>query len=416
METEENIPQELKIHFSAIADRLWSGKASVIVGAGFSSNANPNNTSAKRFPTWKELGDIFYSKLYGVRPADKETDLNMIELAEEFESRFDRPALERLLIESIPDQSYSPSTLHHNLLRLPWNKVFTTNYDTLLERTQESKRGYNYSIVYHSTDIANAKPRKIVKLHGSFPSHRPFIITKKDYAEYPEKFEPFVTSVRNTLLEDTVCLIGFSGDDPNFLDWNGWLKNNLKGDAQKVYLVGVLNLNESKRKNYKESNIIPIDLAECLISASGKSFVGDLLTSEPEKNIDIIEQHKITLNIFFNYLSSFKKNDTSDINNDWPRNNKHFHFFPGENNLSKIPLILESWTPVRTEFPNWLIVPEDRREILKIYTEECDYFIMELPKTDAPNDIRFLYEYNWRIEKCLIPIDSDLIASYEQVI
>ncbi len=51
------IPEELLSHFEEIAKRLWNNKASVIIGAGFSKNSDES------FPDWKELGNIFRSKL-----------------------------------------------------------------------------------------------------------------------------------------------------------------------------------------------------------------------------------------------------------------------------------------------------------------------------------------------------------------
>ena len=54
--------------------------------------------------------------------------------AEEVEAAFGRPALDNILQDCIPDLEYEPSELHKKLLNLPWTDVFTTNYDTLLER------------------------------------------------------------------------------------------------------------------------------------------------------------------------------------------------------------------------------------------------------------------------------------------
>ena len=86
-----------------------------------------------------------------------------------------------------------------------------------------------------------ARPR-IVKLHGTFPAHEPFIFTEEDYRKFPAQFAPFVNLVQQSMMETSFCLLGFSGDDPNFLHWSGWVRDNLTTGAPKIYLVGWLEI------------------------------------------------------------------------------------------------------------------------------------------------------------------------------
>ena len=87
--------------------------------------------------------------------------------------------------------------------------VFTTNYDTLLERAQVGVVDRKYDVVPTASDIVGRMKPRIVKLHGSFPSHRPFIITEEDYRTYPKRFAPFVNMVQQSIMENVFCLIGF---------------------------------------------------------------------------------------------------------------------------------------------------------------------------------------------------------------
>ena len=41
-------------------------------------------------------------------------------------------------------------------------------------------------------------------------------------------------------MENTFVLIGFSGDDPNFLQWSGWVRDNLGPSTPPIYLCGLL--------------------------------------------------------------------------------------------------------------------------------------------------------------------------------
>ena len=52
-----------------------------------------------------------------------------------------------MLRDSIPDLQHEPSPLHEALLDLPWSDVFTTNYDTLLERASRSVVSQRYDVV-----------------------------------------------------------------------------------------------------------------------------------------------------------------------------------------------------------------------------------------------------------------------------
>jgi len=390
-----NIPAELLMHFDRIAGRLRDRKASVLVGAGFSKNADTNNPKCT-FPDWNELGHIFYKFLKYKEPSEDEHCLDVLHLAEEIEIKNDRPCLNDLLKKSIPDTSFQPGSLHHQLLELPWNNVFTTNYDTLLERTNKKIRKiYEYSIVKTKDDFYSAKHNKIIKLHGSLPNGL-FIITEEDYRKYPKDYAPFVNAIQQILLEDTVCLIGFSGEDPNFLEWNGWLHDKLGKNSHRIYLVGLLNLTEVQKKLFEKRNIIPVDIGLC---------------------IERKDDYKQALSLFFDHLSSFEKEETPDNTIGWPeKKNKGFQFNANKDIPGQFISILENWRLTRKNYPKWIIVPEDRRTILKYDTEYCSDFLVHLSKADFPIDIELLYEYNWRIERTLTPIDNNLIAIYETII
>lgn len=220
-------------YIDQIRNRLWCGRefgqAAVMVGSGFSRNAERSSLSALAFPLWDELSESMFDSLYpkgSIRKEDLDimrikaiSGVGTLKLASEYETVFKRRALEDLLIESISDSSYLPGKLHKLLLSLPWSDVFTTNYDTLLEKALPSVYDRKYDLILSASDIPGGMKPRIVKLHGSFPSHRPFIITEEDYRTYPTKFASFVNMVQQSLMENAFCLIGFSGEDPNFLYW-----------------------------------------------------------------------------------------------------------------------------------------------------------------------------------------------------
>jgi hypothetical protein len=223
------------VHIAAIRRALRNGNAAVMVGAGFSRNAEGGD----KLGTWKTLAEELARELEPVGGSVEQAISNVTQLAEQYARVFSTPELEMLLHRMIPDQQVAPGALHLNLLGLPWSEIFTTNYDTLLERTATKIVERAHFTVCSREDIPQSKilgRRRIVKLHGSFPSQRPFIFTEEDYRTYPQRFAPFVNLVRQSLLENVFCLIGFSGDDPNFLHWLGWVRDMLDKHALPVYL------------------------------------------------------------------------------------------------------------------------------------------------------------------------------------
>ncbi len=141
------LPCKMEPFLDEVARRLWSGHAAVMVGAGFSKNARKADPSAKRIPDWAELGNIFYKKIHGQAPKDTDHYLSLLKLADEVQAAFGRPALDQILRSEIPDTEYEPSPLHVSLMKLPWSDVFTTNYDTLLERATVNVPSRRYDVV-----------------------------------------------------------------------------------------------------------------------------------------------------------------------------------------------------------------------------------------------------------------------------
>jgi hypothetical protein len=262
-------------HVEEIRRALWAesglGRAAVMVGSGMSRNAEPARVGRPTMPTWADLIHAMIDRLYPPSPDTERRRQELraqawatsaaLRLAEEFEAAFGRPALDALVLENVPDLDFSPGPLHLLLLELPWAEVLTTNYDTLLERAAEGALGQRYSVVRTPAEISLATRPRIVKLHGSFPSTRPFILTEEDFRTYPGRFAPFVNLAQQAVMENLLCLVGFSGDDPNFLYWTGWVRDHLGEYAPKVYLCGVLNLSDSQRRVLHARNVVPVDFA-----------------------------------------------------------------------------------------------------------------------------------------------------------
>jgi hypothetical protein len=100
-----------------IRERLWSGRefgrAAVMVGAGFSHNAERGGPSVPVFPLWGDIANTMYEALYPVGSLEetarstgrkaRAAGTGAMRLASEFEMTFGRQALDDLLIRAILD-------------------------------------------------------------------------------------------------------------------------------------------------------------------------------------------------------------------------------------------------------------------------------------------------------------------------
>ena len=370
---------ELRPYLDTIADHILSGHAAALIGAGFSKNAEPQGAPFQ-FPDWPQLGDIFYERLHGHRPKPNDKYLNVPTLANQVQAMFGRPELHRILRNSIPDLQHKPSPLHVELLELPWSDVFTTNYDTLLERAAPSVVSRRYDLVLNPEHLYHSNRPRIIKLHGTLPSEN-LTITDDDYRRYPRGSAPFVNAVRQALLENTLCLIGFSGDDPNFLQWIDWIQDSSDhADSPKIYFLGVHELSLSHKAILQHRNIIPLDLSWSTATR-------------------LIPYHAFQQ--FFDHLRSRRARDDRLA---WPQTNRATSPSP---DAIRPDALLETWKTDRHRYPGWVVLPDDLR--LNLWLKTSRWIRKGPPPHDHSTtlDLEFAFELTWRTERCLCPIFDD---------
>ncbi len=279
------------------------GAASLMIGAGFSKNADSLSGKKNTPPDWSQLAEVMFEEIYPFEKDNIERKSrecygnNVLTLAQKYEVTFDRQALNSLIERKIADKLFVPGELHKSILELNWNDVFTTNYDTLLERAIEQiKTKQSYKIVYSQDDLPGSIRPRLVKLHGSIEHSGHYIITEEDYRTYPDKYAPFVNTVQQSMLETKLCLIGFSGSDPNFLNWLGWLRDNMGENCPTIYLCGVFDdIGTAERKMLEKRKITIVDLSvlvdenvENVHYAAIKRFIELLKENNNKKNEHIL--------------------------------------------------------------------------------------------------------------------------------
>lgn len=370
------MPDSLRMKLDHIKRYLDEGKAAALIGAGFSKNARM--PEAAEMKDWKALGIEFYKRLYGEPKPGDLLFLNPINLATQVEASFGRHELDNMIQQSLPDDVIVPSQLYVDLLNLRWHDLFTTNYDTLLERACLDA-DHPYNIVYNKDTLLYSLSPRIVKLHGSFPNIRPYIITEEDYRTYPQRYPEFVNTVRQSLIENLFCLIGFSGDDPNFKSWLGWLRDVMGQQISPVYFVTYdENLHDSRRNLLAKQKIEVLNLYD----------------------LQQVEGVQDAFDFFFTYL----RIESSTL---W--RGKLYRRSDKMDDADKIRRLTEEMADVRSRYPRWLVLPkkyyDDFRDAWTgmLYWEK----IPEIEGLTPKEWIQFLYELKWRMEVSLTPIGAE---------
>lgn len=350
---------------------LSVGKASVMVGCGFSLNAESDGTGQMR--EWNALNVDLFKSLYGRNPSSSELDrLNPVRLAAQVENTLGSKELDEIIMNALPDKSVYPGVLHKKLMKLRWRDVFTTNYDTLLERSCDES-GSAYTLVTTKETLLYSKSPRIIKLHGSFPNIRPFIMSEEAFRTYPQKYPEFVNTVRQSLIENLFCLIGFSGNDPNFLSWLGWIRDVMGEQMSNAILV------DYRPKGYH--------ISEKQLFASRKIDILNLA------EISGLNDYKEALDFFLTYLGT-KEHDAQ-----WSYLDVDFrHPQKPEKSEKELEEGIRKMEKARKSYPGWVFY---NREIS--YTNRFPFKGTFYDKLPDRLKLDYLYELDWLLDICLYP-------------
>ncbi|MDD3049528.1 MAG: SIR2 family protein [Candidatus Cloacimonetes bacterium] len=307
-----------------IKEKIHKNEMSVLVGTGFSKNANP------KIPLWDELLIDMAKELYEPEFSEwkikaetnnaydflklKLREVDYLEIVEKYiKFKGMRESLTFYIENKLCPLDKDPGNdldVHKKLVECNWNNIYTTNYDTLLEQAANSSGKKDYHTIIHSKALSIGPQHRIIKLHGSLresdcdtfgfdnDQSAHYVISKSDYETYTKKHSAFTHLMRIALLQESFCLIGFSGSDPNFLAWIEWVRDILKDSKdkkdKKVYFIDVNPEECSKERKLFFSNhqIEYISLKNIFGELSRKELINEFLDSIRVANIEKNEKQK----------------------------------------------------------------------------------------------------------------------------
>jgi tetratricopeptide (TPR) repeat protein len=164
-------------------------------------------------PSWEEL----------MAPLGEELGLDIpttdpTEIAQRYEEEYGRVELVEELRKRIRPHEATPAECHRRLLALPFETIYTTNFDFLLEHCARSMRKAcrvlvgEEQLAYH----AGYAETNIIKMHGDFQHENALVITKSDYDNFLSDYRAVATHLGAMLLTRTPLFIGYSLRDPDF--------------------------------------------------------------------------------------------------------------------------------------------------------------------------------------------------------
>jgi hypothetical protein len=390
-----------------LAEALWRQDskqfgAAIMVGAGFSRCSASHVSGSKKLPLWFDFSNKLACELDASNKDLPKSD--PLRLAEEYRAFFGQAALSALIKSEVEDDAWSPGVLHSRLLSLPWSEVLTTNWDTLLERAAINVHSPVYSVVAKQSDLSYARSPRIAKLHGSIGVTEKLIFAQEDYRRYPQEFAAFVNFVRQTFIENELCLIGFSGDDPNFLQWAGWVRDNLAQNSRRIYLVGALRLTASKRKLLESINVAPIDLWEVV-----------------KDDDDHDAKHVRATEIFLDALLRLKPKEMHK----WGPSALMGQQLSGQdlvrqlNDHERAALVLEGQIDTlrldRETYPGWIACPSSLHWQVQSQLRDPHPNARNIACMQTEARTRLLYEIAWRHSITFVPVDEWLAIELSKI-
>jgi hypothetical protein len=223
-------------------------------------------------------------------------------------------AIEKLEIEISLDQS-----------EIDFKLMLIKGQHSRLENLSDIQRNFRMTVI-KSSDLAVRKNQNIIKIHGSICTDEPktfgfdgdpaknYVISQEDYDSYPNKHEAFTQLMRISLLQESFCLFGFSGIDPNFLGWIGWVRDVIQkspvenSTVVKIFMIDVWDKypDPDKALFYKNHQIAFIPLAdpECLKfleKITGKSVADNSPTARINLLLDYLSMDNVPSENKINY-------------------------------------------------------------------------------------------------------------------
>lgn len=187
-----------------LVERFANGNGTIFVGSGISSSAG--------MPLWGELMTPLRTDL----GAEIDPHASYLDIAELYETKYSRSELVRYLKNSLDKPGFQLTKAHELIVSLPVKRIYTTNFDDLLEQAS-SRQGIRRNVISDATQVAFADTStlSIVKLHGDLNHETSLVIGSSDFYSYFTRNPSVSDLLKVELQTHTILFLGYSFSDVN---------------------------------------------------------------------------------------------------------------------------------------------------------------------------------------------------------
>ena len=139
----------------------------------------------------------------------------MISLAQYYTNKNQRTRINSIIKESFADANGVPKEAHELIASLPITDIWTTNYDTLIERALKQQDILTTIITDDESyrDVDNRAKVKIYKIHGTVSQASKCVITRSDYEAFSQKHDIVLSELKGAMCSKSFLFLGYSFSD-----------------------------------------------------------------------------------------------------------------------------------------------------------------------------------------------------------
>ncbi|MBG6158362.1 hypothetical protein IWQ52_004161 [Labrenzia sp. EL_159] len=206
-----------------LKEAVRSNQAILFAGAGVSAVLGA--------PTWGELIDRIGDELGFEADVFRSLSANYLTLAEYYKIERGEIGPLRSWMDknwNFSDEEIKSSRVHELIVELDFPTIYTTNYDSNIERAFEL-RGKKVRKIVDVKDFLfrESDVRQVIKLHGDFQNDESIVLTETSYFDRLSFESPLDIRLRSDVLARPVLFIGYSLSDINvrillYKLWQTW--------------------------------------------------------------------------------------------------------------------------------------------------------------------------------------------------
>lgn len=230
-----------------LCEDIFQGKCLPFIGAGFSKNAKiPGNV---KMPDWNSLAKNIASV------GDIKSKQDGPKIASLFEHKFGRVQLIETIRNALYSDEVEPGQAHIAFAELPFDTIYSTNFDLILEDSFSFIKKPFRSLVgelqmpFHGGPLTT----NIVKMHGDLRHEEHVIITQEDYDSYLDNYPVLATHLSAMLITKTPLFIGYGLSDPDFKHIREVVRSRLGKFERMLYVIQFNQSNEQIEKSLADN-------------------------------------------------------------------------------------------------------------------------------------------------------------------